>query len=177
MARKRDEALRRFVEDVALLFEGQGLPRMAGRIFGWLLVSENPSQTLEELGAAVGGSKASMSTMTRLLLQTKILTRMRWPGSRSDSFCIRPDAWNAMFEDQVRFASAGRELSDRGLELMAGRPAQDRMRLLGFREGCVFMERAMPRLLEDWQRDHAGPFPQPPAPARLRGGARRVKRS
>ena len=31
---------RQYVEEVALYFEAQGLPRMIGRILGWLLICE-----------------------------------------------------------------------------------------------------------------------------------------
>ena len=39
----RDEE-RNFVEDVGVVFEKTGLPRMAGRMFGWLLISDPPYQ-------------------------------------------------------------------------------------------------------------------------------------
>lgn len=165
-----------YVEEVALLFEEQGIPRMAGRIFGWLLVSESRCQTLDELARAVRGSKASMSTMTRLLVQLKVLGRRRDPGARSDCYFIRPDAWTAMFEDQVRFAAAGRELADRGLSLLAGEPAQRRASLQGFRAGCVWLEREMPRVLEGWRRENSL-LPRPAlAPEGRRGPAHRVYR-
>ncbi len=176
MARPGSGETRRVVEDVAILFESQGMPRMAGRIFGWLLVSDEPCQTLGELGAAVGGSKASMSTMTRLLVRVKILARARRPGARSDCYFIRPDAWSAMFEEQLRFATAGRELADRGLSLLAGRPAEQRLRLAGFREGCAWLEREMPGFLEGWRRACAAAPAALPA-ARGPDGARRPRRA
>ena len=37
-------ALRHFVEEVALVFEQAGLPRMAARLFGYLMISDPPHQ-------------------------------------------------------------------------------------------------------------------------------------
>jgi DNA-binding transcriptional regulator GbsR (MarR family) len=46
--------LKAWVEETALLFEGLGLPRMAGRVLAWLLVADPPEQTLKEMGEALG---------------------------------------------------------------------------------------------------------------------------
>ena len=52
---------RRLIEDFGILFEGGGLPRMSGRVFGWLLISSPQHQTAGEIAAGVGASKGSMS--------------------------------------------------------------------------------------------------------------------
>ena len=72
---------RAWVEELAMALERDGLPRMAGRIFGWLLLCDPPEQTLEDLAGALHGSKASMSTMTRLLAGAGLIERMRLPGA------------------------------------------------------------------------------------------------
>jgi hypothetical protein len=156
VSRREDQGLEEYVEEVALFFEQGGLPRMAGRIFGWLLVCDPPYQTLDELAAAVRGSKASMSTMTRLLMQLKIAEKVRTPGARKDAWRIRPDAWTATLEDQARLVAVGRALAERGLTLLGRRSADARARLLGFREGYAWLEREMPRLLARWRRLHSG---------------------
>ena len=46
-----------FVEEVALVFEEIGLIRMAGRILGWLLISNPPYQSADELAEALQASK------------------------------------------------------------------------------------------------------------------------
>jgi len=58
---------KRFVEEVGIFFEQSSLPRMAGRILGWLMISNPPHQTTGELTQALLASKGSISTMTRLL--------------------------------------------------------------------------------------------------------------
>ncbi len=158
MSRRSRQELEAYVEEVALFFEQAGLPRMAGRIFGWLLVCEPPYQTLDELAAAVRGSKASMSTMTRLLMRFKIAEKVRPPGARKDAWRIRPDAWTATMEDQARLVAVGRALAERGLELLGGRSAATAARLRGFREAYAWLEREMPRLMARWRRLHGGAF-------------------
>ncbi|MFQ3629252.1 MAG: MarR family transcriptional regulator, partial [Cyanobacteriota bacterium] len=75
-----------FVEEVGLMFELIGLPRMAGRIFGWLLISQPPHQSSGELAEVLQASKGSISSMTRLLIQLGLIERLPLPGDRRDFF-------------------------------------------------------------------------------------------
>jgi hypothetical protein len=38
------------LEEIALLLEGAGLPRMAGRVLAWLLAADPPEETPREIG-------------------------------------------------------------------------------------------------------------------------------
>ena len=59
---------------------------MAGRILGHLLVCDPAHQTAEELARAIQFSRASVSTMTRLLIQSGLVERLVLPGHRRDRF-------------------------------------------------------------------------------------------
>jgi DNA-binding transcriptional regulator GbsR (MarR family) len=79
-----------FVERVALMYERNGIPRIAGRILGWLLICDPPAQTAAELAAALHVSKGSISTMTRLLLSLGLIEHTSVRGDRRDYFHIPP---------------------------------------------------------------------------------------
>ena len=61
-----DARTTRFTDRIASLFEHDGLPPIAGRIFALLLLSEE-ARSLDQLAAELGVSKASASTNARLL--------------------------------------------------------------------------------------------------------------
>jgi len=82
-----------FVEEVGVFFKQNGLPRMAGRIFGWLLVSDMPHQSIDELAEALTVSKGSVSAMLRPLIQIGLIERLSRLGVRHDYFQIRTGAW------------------------------------------------------------------------------------
>jgi len=48
MSDKRQVEEKHFVEEVGIFFEQTGMPRMAGRILGWLMISNPPHQTTTE---------------------------------------------------------------------------------------------------------------------------------
>ena len=84
------EARERFIEEVGLAAEADGLPRIAGRLFGHLLLSPGPC-TLDEIADALDVSKGSVSTDARLLLRHGWLRRTSRVGDRKDYYEMAPD--------------------------------------------------------------------------------------
>ena len=146
-----------FVEDVGIAFEQTGLPRTAGRIFGWLLISDPSHQSTSELAEVLMASRGSISSMTRLLIQIGLIERISLTGIRHGYFQLRPDAWQHMIkhglEDEVK---TFRELAEHGLELLADRGPLTRKGLEEMRDIYTFFEREFPALAERWEQDRKG---------------------
>ena len=86
------ESVAEFVERMALTLEAEGLPRIAGRLFGFLLIHSD-AYSLDELAERLQVSKASISTNARQLEEHRILERISTPGDRRDYYRMAPDAW------------------------------------------------------------------------------------
>jgi DNA-binding transcriptional regulator GbsR (MarR family) len=146
------ESERSFIEEVGLVFEQTGLPRMAGRLFGWLLISDPPYQSPSELADVLHASKGSISTSVRLLTQMGFIERHIIPGSRHDNFRLPPDAIQKIIrhglEQEIKMF---RSLSDRGLELMKGIPAKRKTWLKEMQSRYAYLEKAFPALLEKYE--------------------------
>ena len=79
----------RLIERSGLLAERDGRTRIAGRIFGLLLLS--PTElSLEEIAEQLSVSRASVSTDARRLLDAGIVERVGRPGDRRDYYRIAP---------------------------------------------------------------------------------------
>lgn len=103
-----------FIESVGVLWESDGLPRIAGRIFGYLIVQSEPS-SLDELAAGLGVSKASISTDARRLEQLGLITRISRPGDRRDYYTIDAAAPATGLEIRLRILRRfDRTLEDAG---------------------------------------------------------------
>jgi DNA-binding transcriptional regulator GbsR (MarR family) len=144
----------RFVEEVGIVFEQTGLPRMAGRIFGWLLVADPPHQCMDELAEALMASKGSISTITRHLIQISLIERLSLPGIRHDYFRIHNNAWRCMvgrgLEDEIKMF---RQLAEHGMELLPDKASLARHRLEEMHAWYTFLEREFPALLERWEQE------------------------
>ena len=137
-----------FVEEFGLFFQQRGLPRMAGRILGWLLISEPPYQSTGELAQPLLASQGSISTATRLLIQAGLIERISLAGRRRDYFQIKPGAWDQMLEGSLQDLIAVRLLlAERGLKLLEGKPLHLRRRLEEMLDVYLFFEREFPALL------------------------------
>jgi DNA-binding transcriptional regulator GbsR (MarR family) len=77
----QDEAAARFVERIGHIMEQDGLTRIAGRIFGHLLLTRE-AESLEDLASALHASKGSISQETRLLERLGALERVTRGGDR-----------------------------------------------------------------------------------------------
>src|SRR4051812_1847807 len=84
------EALAAFVEEAGLMYAEMGLPPMAGRIIGWLLVCDPAQQTQADLAKSLQASKGSISTMLGVLLRIGIVKRARKPGDRKEYVQLPP---------------------------------------------------------------------------------------
>jgi DNA-binding transcriptional regulator GbsR (MarR family) len=71
----------RFIERMGQILESDGLTRIAGRIFGHLLLSAEP-RSLEDLATALRASRGSVSQDTRLLERIGAVERVTRPGDR-----------------------------------------------------------------------------------------------
>ena len=83
-------AAEQYVERMGLIWEAQGLPRIAGRIIGLLALQPEPL-TLDGIVAALGVSKASASTDARRLERMGLIQRVSRAGDRRDYYVIAPD--------------------------------------------------------------------------------------
>jgi DNA-binding transcriptional regulator GbsR (MarR family) len=89
-----------FVERFAVAKEADGLPRIAGRIFGLLLTAEH-DLSLDEIATELGASKGSASVNTRLLEQSGFIERVSRPGDRRDYYGISPDMFERTMAERL----------------------------------------------------------------------------
>ncbi len=156
MGNEQQTEEKRFVEEVGMFFEQTGLPRMAGRILGWLMISDPPHQTTGELTEVLMASKGSISTMTRLLIRIGLIERVSLPGQRRDCFRIKPGASHQLFKDSLAQTTAFRQFTERGLELLGDKVQLNRQWLEEMRDMYAFFERELPALFERWEQEHKG---------------------
>ena len=148
----RQHQQKHFIEEGGLAFEKLGLPRMAGRVLGWLLVANPPHQSHKELAEVLAASKGSISTTTRMLIQVGLVERVSLPGDRLDYFRIKLGAWSSLMEQRMGQISAIRQLAERGLELVDRTNSEQCQRLQEMYDLHAFFEQQWPQLLDNWQQ-------------------------
>jgi DNA-binding transcriptional regulator GbsR (MarR family) len=89
-----------FVEQLGLIYQGEGLPRIAGRIIGLMIVNAR-AFSFDELAKELKISRGSVSTNTRLLEGFGVLDRISRPGERQDYFQLSKRPYSQMLERQL----------------------------------------------------------------------------
>lgn len=140
-----------FVEKMALTLESEGLPRIAGRLFGFLLVHPE-AYSLDELAEQLQVSKASISTNARHLVDHGILERISTPGDRRDFYRMDLDAWAGMLRAAQQKWNAMRELLTAGAASLPDEMETARTRLIDAEQFHLLLLDGVERMIERWER-------------------------
>ncbi|MEJ2705281.1 MAG: hypothetical protein P8Z79_22805, partial [Sedimentisphaerales bacterium] len=128
-----------------------GYPRMAGRIWGWLLICDPQEQTAAQIAEALSASRGSISAMTRLL-QIWGVERIGVPGKRSCCYRVKADSFVKLLHTEVGIFTEIRNLIERGLNAIKNEPSEVRKRLIEGRDLFAYVEKEYPLLIEKWQK-------------------------
>lgn len=144
-----------FIERMGLALEADGLPRIAGRIFGLLLVSED-CRSLDQLAVELRVSKASVSTNARLLEQRGVLERNSRPSDRRDYYRVPPDLFShTMAQRLERWQRFHEAIGDARANL----PIRSRKvieRLEEYDSAYTFLTEAIREALAHWRATREG---------------------
>lgn len=144
---------KQFAEEVGIVFERLGLPRMAGRIFGWLLVSDPSHQSPEQISSALLASRGSVSTMTRFLTQLGLIERLGVPGVRHVVFRIRADALQHPIQHNLEEEmKLFQHLAETGLKSLNNPSKVTRQWLEDMRDIHTFLGQQLPLLWKQWEQ-------------------------
>ncbi len=105
----------KIIERMGLFFEKDGLPRIAGRVLAYLLLSPAP-RTLDQLAEVLQVSKSSVSTDARLLERMGTVERVTVAGDRRNYYQIAadlPDRMAAIWRERL---TGTRELLEDALD-------------------------------------------------------------
>ncbi len=136
-----------FVEDIGLYFEQMGLPRMAGRILGVLLISNPPEQSIIDLGEILQASKSSISTNTRLLDEMGLIERVPSPLPRQVAFRFSKGGWLVFMRMHLRLMASLHQIAERGLGLLENEDPALSERLQEAHDMFSAIEEELPALL------------------------------
>ena len=85
----------RFIEQMGIIAQGDGVPRIAGRMMGLMIFDGRP-YSFSELATELQVSRGSVSTNARILEQMGIIERTAVPGERQDYFQLADSPYEAV---------------------------------------------------------------------------------
>ncbi len=152
-----------FIEDIGLFFEQMGMPRMAGRILGVLLIADPPAQSITDIAGTLMTSKSSVSTMARLLVEDGLIERVASPVPRRDYYRFKPGGWILYMRRWLGLMAELHRITERGLRLLADQPPEMQQRLQEAHDLFSLVEERFPAIIETLEQ--ARTAHQPPVAA------------
>jgi len=92
MKKSQKVVIEEFVEQLGLIAQADGLPRIAGRILGLMVIHAGPF-SFSDLGVLLKVSRGSISTNTRVLENLGVIERTTRPGDRQDYFRLHENPY------------------------------------------------------------------------------------
>ena len=139
-----------FEEQMGDLFERMGQPRIAGRLFGYLLVCVPSEQSAAQIRDAIGASDGSVSMMLKLLRSAGFVEARGEAGGRRRWYRIGPGSFARVLAMRMRLVTELKNLAETGLKAI-GEDSESAARLIEMRNCYAFFEREFPQLLERYE--------------------------
>jgi DNA-binding transcriptional regulator GbsR (MarR family) len=143
-------AIERFIERMGLEAEADGLPRIAGRVLGFLITAQAPSP-LDELADCLQVSRASVSTNCRLLEQIGAAERVSLPGDRKDYYQLASGFPQRFIEVTQTRLDQKVTLAREALRDLPIEEADARERMARWLEFHAFIRDELDGIAERWQ--------------------------
>ena len=145
--------LSRFVENMGMYFEDQGIPRIGGRMLGLLMIAHRPLSA-EDLARILKVSRASLSTNFRALLASGMVEKVTLYADRTTYFVFSDAAMEHRTITGTRAAEVFKKLVQQGLSAL---PPKDpaRRHLDTSLEWSDLIIESFEQVLADWQRRYA----------------------
>jgi len=142
-----------FIEKFGLFFEkSSSFPRIAGKIFGYLLICNPPEQTQQQIAESLSIAKGSASTIIKLLVQTQILEEFTKPNFRPKYYRIIDGGWEKLFLKKLQHLSIVRKLLGEGKTLLNDKPKELTKRINDLDNLYSFFEKELPILISKWNK-------------------------
>lgn len=164
-------AAARFIENMGLATEAEGLTRTAGRLMAYLLLAPGPvtfDDIVNDLRVSRGGASAS----TRFLESRGVLERVPLPGSRRVGYRVTADPFAHLVTARLARRRKTREVVNRALAAGAGLEPQAQARLRDMKRFYDLLIDRLDSVAEEWRAGREPEPTTPPRPSRRSGKKR-----
>jgi DNA-binding transcriptional regulator GbsR (MarR family) len=148
---RRDAAVLELIEEMALLLESWGFPRMPGRVLILLMATEQDSLDAGELAETLGVSPAAISGAVRYLVDVGLVVPLPHPGRRRATYAIPNSAWYEASVLKTDFLHRVARRARRGAETLGGAETAAGGRFAEMADFFEFIAEEIPMMLARWR--------------------------
>jgi biotin operon repressor len=150
-----EEAVRRFVEHLAITLEEMGFPRMPARVLVTMTAADEPTVTAADLSQRLEVSPAAISGAIRYLSHIGLIVREPVPGSRTQYYRLPDDVFYESSITRRGPIKAVADLAADGVDAVGGPDTPAGQRLAEMAAFYRFIEAELDGMLARWQETKA----------------------
>lgn len=166
----QNSATQDFIEQLGLIMQAEGFPRIAGQILGYLIMANEP-RSLSQMTEALSISKGSASTNARLLEDKKAIRRVSPLGVRGDAYEANERPYLQMMTELLKRFHSNADVIETIAQRFETDQPEEKTRALEMvafmRHSAVFLEEWLTRLTEDGFMDPEATVPPALKPSAL----------
>ncbi|ABO35275.1 conserved hypothetical protein [Methanococcus maripaludis C5] len=141
-----------FIEQFGQFFESTtAFPRIAGRIFAYLLICDPPYTTAKHLIERLNVSKSSVSNMIKLLLKTKLIGQISFPGERERYYQVKDNCLESILTNELQAVSKIRVILNDGKNLLDEEDSKLSNRIIQLDRVYGIIEEEIPIILKKYR--------------------------
>jgi len=141
-----------YIEETGLFYERYGLPKMAGRILGYLISSETNNNSFSDLKEALKASKGSISSNLKVLLNQKMIEKHMLSGDRKAYYQMGFNDLQNILETKTKSVSELRLIFKKGLDINTDKDSLKHKTLSEILMYYEFLEEEIPLLKNKWEQ-------------------------
>ncbi len=141
-----------YVEEVGLFYEGFGLPRMSGRILGYLMATQADGASFDELQNRLKASKGAISGSLTFLLGQRLVEKYMKSGDRKSYYRFSTENAFQVIDQKITAISSVRKVFEGANRINDAESSRHHQinRIVDFYR---FLESEIPKLKEKWRQE------------------------
>jgi DNA-binding transcriptional regulator GbsR (MarR family) len=146
----KHDAADAFIEQMGLIMAADGLPRIGGRLLGFLLITDG-DVSLDDIARRLRVSKPSVSTNARLLEQRGVIEKVTRVADRRDYYRIADDVIGRTMQQRLNRLQRLQSCIAGARTSMTGVPPTVATRLDDFSAACTQLSTMTEKALSRWR--------------------------
>ncbi len=147
-----EQARLEIVDEMGVMWEELGEPRIDGRVVGYLMLSNSASVSSAELITALQSSAATISTASRRLADVGFIKRVTAAGQRGHHYRVEEDVWGAFLAGERKYLDRRARFAEQVIEVLGPDDRSPRRRLENMRDYMTWLTTYHRKMLADWEQ-------------------------
>lgn len=139
--------LEKVLDKFGLYFDGVGLSKTYGRMFGFFVTASKPT-SMGQLVEKLQISKSTASVELRRLLTLGVIEKVLIPEERADFYQLKTDIWNQNLHQKVQDVKKLRSI----IEEISHQEMEDLVQLKEMANYCTFLEKELKILIKKYAK-------------------------